>query len=126
MAEQPLLHIRVQMRFKLWPVALLAADNQFFPDTFFLFVLEPSGYCFEVMHGFVGDAALRMPSVIAREPITAAPARQGMKKAIPFLKFVEAQIKQPSSLAIYECDAKPRLRSQQRGQGLQVETPVHE
>src|SRR5579864_562380 len=98
MAEQPLLHIRVQVGFKLRPVALLAADNQFFPDTFFLFVLKPSGDCFEVVHGFVGDAALRMPTVIAREPITAAPAWQGMEKAIPFPEFIKAEIEQSSSL----------------------------
>ena len=75
MPEQPLPYIGMQMGFKLRPVAVMAANDQFFPQTFFQFFFEPLGHSFEVVHGFIGCPPLGVPAIITAETVAASAPR---------------------------------------------------
>src|SRR3984885_5850353 len=111
---------------ELGPVNFLAAQNPLFKHAFFQGVLKEVGDKLEMLAGFIGDAALGMASVVTGETITAATAGEWMKESLQFVKFAETQLKQASPVTIDQDHAQAGRRSQQVGQRLQMEMPIHE
>jgi hypothetical protein len=48
-----------------------------------------------------------------------------MKESFPLGQFAETQIEEAGAMTIDEHDAEAGKRSEQLGQGLQVEVPIH-
>ena len=65
-------------------MSFLAAQNPLFKHALFQGVLNEVGDKLEMLAGFIGDAALGMASVVTGETITAATAREWMKKSFAF------------------------------------------
>src|SRR5580692_2658956 len=111
---------------ELGPVNFLAAQNPLIKHAFFQGVLKKVGDKLEMLARFIGDSPLGMASVVTGETITAAAAGEGMKKSLQLVKFAETQLKQTSPVTIDQDHAQAGRRSQQVGQRLQMEMPIHQ
>src|SRR5581483_9381851 len=101
-AHQPLLYVRMQVRLELRPMRVLAADDQLLPQPLLCLIFKTFRYDFEVVHDFIGNAALGMPGIIAVEAVASATPRQVMREAFPALgKLVKTEIEEPRTLAIH-------------------------
>jgi hypothetical protein len=116
----------VQLRLEVRPVRILAAENPFFEHTFIQRIFDDLGHEFEVVAGFVGDAALGVAGVVAGEAIAAAAAGCGMEEAFALGEFAEAEIEEARAMAIDQHDAEAGEGSQQVGERLQVKVAVDE
>lgn len=117
-AHQLLRNIRVQLRFDLGPVRILAAQNPPLEHAFIEGVFKEISDEFEMMAGLILDATLGVASIVAGEAIPAAPAGEGMKEAFAFDQLAEAQIEQAGAVTIDQHDAQAGKSSQELGQGF--------
>jgi hypothetical protein len=125
-ANQSLADIGMELRFKEGAVCILAGENPFLEHAFFQKFLQYSGYILEMLASFVFDAALGVPSVIARIAVAAATPRQGMKQIVEFRQFAEAKIEDASAMAVDQNYTQQWRSSEKVSQGLEVKVAVDE
>ena len=102
--QQALTDVRMEMRFELVPIDVLAADDQIVESSRFLPLSQILGNIFVVALNFIVDTAFGVAGIVTRETVSATAAGQSMEKGLPFLEFVEVQIKNAGAMAIYKSE----------------------
>src|SRR5579864_708795 len=103
----------MQLGFEFVPTGLVAADNQLLIEAFLESRAQVLGYAFEVMQGFVVDAALGMAAVVSGITVAAAlTSRRCAEHAFALFQFIESEIEEAGLLAVHKRDRKTRLRAQ--------------
>ena len=92
------------MRFDLVPIDVLAADDQIVESSRLLPLSQILGNIFVVALNFIVDTAFGVAGIVTRETVSATAAGQRVEKGLPFLEFVEVQIKNAGAMAIYKSE----------------------
>src|SRR6202163_2749751 len=87
-ANQSFFHIRMQLRFELRPVNVVATDDEPLPDSFLSLAQQAFGHRPEVVHRLLGYVAFGMTGVIAIKAVTSSGAWQQVNHGLPFTQIV--------------------------------------
>ena len=115
-AQKSLTHVGMQIAVRAASDEVLAAENPFLEYALFQRLLQSLGNRFEVVAGFVFDAALGMAAVVSGITVAAALAGERLKQALALGQFAEAKIEDAGPVTVDQHDAQPRKRAQQVGQ----------
>src|ERR1700675_3900214 len=111
----------MEVGFELWPVAIVATDDEAFPSASLEVGPQPLGNCLEVLERLLGHAAFGMAGFVAVVAVTRSAAREHVDNGTVFAQDVEAKIKETRALAIEHHNAEGRLGSQQCRPRFQLE-----
>src|SRR5208282_1516596 len=103
----------MQLGLEFVPASIVAADDQLFIKAFFESSAQVLGHVFEMVQGFVVDAALGVAAVVSGVTVAASlTSRRRAKHPFTLFQFIQAKIEETGLLAIHERDPQTRLRTQ--------------
>jgi hypothetical protein len=100
--QEPLLHVRVKLTFKIMPVDVWASNDEPVERPSFESLFQEFGDVFEMVQNFVIHAAFGVAGIIARKSVAAPAPGKHPEKSLLLLDFVEMQSKEARPVTIHK------------------------